>query len=518
MWKISTSNNLATPLITLHSSVYLMPKLYYKSFFKDNLIVIISTALVYMQGIIVMPLIIKTVGVTVYGGLALLTSLLGLTIGISTFGAGFKSRRFLPSAKSMDMRRDLFYPPLLFQLFSIVFLSALLIIFDDQINTYFFKNEITYSSFLIPLYMIGTVLYSQGADYFKLTSRVHYMTAATLCFPYINIGFILAYICFYHFISINVLMLSQIVSALLIAIPCFWIVFREIGIKLSFYNIKDLVADIKLGFPLLLGFILNFILVGCDRYFIAFYLTVTDVGYYAPGYAIGSLIIFVPKAMGLALPQLLSKSVDNENEYDAQQMLNYALKIFILLAIPFILGSIALGRPILTLLANREVAEKAFWITPLVAAGALFYGLNIILSNILFVRMKTVVLFKVNLFAGLFNLLTNAIFIYIFRNIIVAGITTLLSYLFSYLYVTKAIKDEKWPVDFHLPVILKSLASSLFMYAILLGGVSANGEYLSIPMLALLVALGIISYFCGLLALGAFTKKEIQFVKSFISK
>jgi O-antigen/teichoic acid export membrane protein len=495
-----------------------MTKLHYKSFIKDNLVVLFGTALVYMQGFILMPVIIKTVGVTVYGGLALLTSLLGLTMAVSNFGAGFKSRRFMPSAKSMKIRRDLFYPPLLFQLFSILFSSALLIIFHDQLNTYFFKNEITYNPFLIPLYMVGMILYSQGTDFFKLTSRVHYMTAATLCFPYIHIVFILAYIYIYRSISINVLMVSKVVSAFLIAIPCFGVVFREIGIKFSFYRIKDLVADIKLGFPLLLGYISDFILAGCDRYFIAFYLSVTAVGYYAPGYALGSLIVFVPKAMGLVLPMLLSKAVDNEDEYDAQQMLNYALKIFILLAIPFVFGSIVLGRPILTLLANKEVAEKAIWVTPLVAAGALFYGLYIILSNVLFVRMKTAVLFKITLFGGLFNLLTNAILIYFFRNIIVAAITTLLSYFFSFLYITKTIKDEKWPVDFHLPVILKSLASSLFMSAILLGALSTNGEHLPIPMLALLLALSIICYFFGLLVLGTFTQKEIQFVKGFISK
>ena len=98
-----------------------MPESYSKSFFRDNAIVIIGVALVYMKGIILMPIIIKTVGVTIYGGFVLLSSLLGIVFGISSFGAGFRAKRFMPSAGNMQARRDLFYPQFFFQMFSIVF-------------------------------------------------------------------------------------------------------------------------------------------------------------------------------------------------------------------------------------------------------------------------------------------------------------------------------------------------------------------------------------------------------------
>ena len=306
---------------------------------------------------------------------------------------------------------------------------------DRQINLYIFKNEINYSVLIIPLYLISYVLYSQGSDYFRYTSRVKYMMVANIFFPYIHIALILLFFCFYRYISINVLVMSYAVSAFLIAVPCFWIIFKEIGVRFSFYSIKGLVSDIKIGFPLVLGFIVDFILVGSDRYFIAFYLTVSAVGYYNPGYILGSLIIFIPKAIGTALPQLMSKAVDSKNESEAYRMLNYALKIFLLLAIPFFFGSMVLGKPILILLANSEVAENAYLITPIVALGTLFYGLNIILSNVLFVRLKTYAMFKMNLFASVFNLLANLILLYFFRNIIVAAITTFLSYFLVFIYI-----------------------------------------------------------------------------------
>ena len=333
-----------------------MSQSYSRSFIKDNSIVIVGHMLVYMKGIILMPIIIKTMGVTIYGGFVLLLSVFGIVFGISSFGAGFRAKRFMPSAGNIRARRDLFYPQFYFQMFSIVFFSAILVLLDRQINTYIFKNEITYSVLILPLYLFCYALYSQASDYFRYTSRVNYMTVTGISFPYIHIGTILLFFYCYRYISINILVLSQTLSALLIAVPCFWIIFREIGVRFSFYSIKSLISDIKIGFPLVLDFIVDFILAGSDRFFIAFYLTVSAVGYYNPGYVLGSLIIFIPKAMGTALPQLMSKAVDGDSEYEAQRMLNYALKIFLLLAIPFIFGSMVLGKPILTLLANSEVA------------------------------------------------------------------------------------------------------------------------------------------------------------------
>jgi len=495
-----------------------VPTTHYRSFVKDNSVVLAGHILVYMKGLILMPIIIKTVGVTVYGGFVLLSSVLGIAFGISSFGAGFRARRFLPSTAEMATRRELFYPQFLFGLFSILFFSTVLILLDRQINIYIFKNEISYSVLIIPLFLVLYFLYSQGIDYFRYTSRVHYMTAATLSFPYIHIGLILLFFCCYHFISINVLVLSQTLSAFLIVIPCFWIIFREIGVKFSFYSVKNLISDIKIGFPLVLNFIVDFILAGSDRYFIAFYMTVSAVGYYNPGYVLGSLIIFIPRAMGTALPQLMSKAVDSKNEYEAQRMLDYALKTFLLLAIPFIFGSMVLGKPILTLLANSEVAENAYLITPIVALGTLFYGLNIILSNVLFVCMKTYAMFKMNLFASLFNLLANLIFLYFFRNIIVAALTTFLSYFLAFMYTNRIVKKEAWQVDFQPVVILKSTVAALFMAALLFSVSFKTGGVDSMATLAGEVALGIVAYIGGVFTLGTFSKKELRFLKSCVCK
>ncbi|MDA7679709.1 lipopolysaccharide biosynthesis protein [bacterium] len=484
--------------------------LYSKSFVKDNAGVIVGHILIAIKGFILMPVIIKTVGITAYGGFVLLSSILSIVFGISTFGAGFRAQRFLPSTSNITTRRELFYCQFFFQMFSILFLSLLFFLLNRQVNVNIFNNEISYSAWIIPLYLISYTIYSQGSLYLRYTSRTNYMIIANISFAYINIGLILLYYYNYNFMSIDMLFISQILAATIIAVPCFTIIFREIGIEFTFYSMRNLISDIKIGFPLVLNFIVDFILAASDRYLIALYLTVSSVGYYNPGYVLGSFIVLIPKAMGTVLPQLMSKAVDNKNENEAQRMLNYSLKIFLLLAIPFIFGTIVFGKRILTLLANREIAENAYVVTSIVALGALFYGLYIIISNVLFVRMKTFAMFKINLSASLFNLLANLIFLYFFKNIIVTAFTTFFSYFIAFMYAYKIVKKD-WSMDFQSVVIIKSVLASLFMGCFLFW-ISFNSDNNdSISMLISEIVLGIVIYFGALLVLKTFSTKELAF-------
>jgi O-antigen/teichoic acid export membrane protein len=489
-----------------------MKHIHYKSFISHNLIVILGAAFINLKGVILMPIIIKSGGVTIYGGFMLLVSILGITYGVSSLGAGFRAKRYLPSVRTADERSNLFYPQFYFHFIMIGILSLLLVLLKNPLNSVLLKNEVTYSIWVIPAYLLSFFLYSQGSDYFRYTSRIHYMTIAILCYPYLHIAFILIYLNLYGSIGIDALILSSALSALLIAVPSFRMVFRENGVKLRYYKRAGLISDIRLGFPLILGFMVDFILAGSDRYLIAIYLSVTDVGYYVPGYVLGSLIIFLPKAMGTVLPQLLTRAVDGGNEGEARTMLNYAVKLFLLLAIPFAFGCLAVSKPVLTLLANQEVAQKAFWIAPIVAVGAIFYGLSLILSNALFVKLRTKAIFKMNLLAAIVNLAANAIFIFIFRSLIVAAITTLLSYLIALIYAYRIVSAD-WPINLGMGTIIKSVAASAVMLAI----ISAfKTQLVNLPagaLSAVVVGLGILVYSLCILGFRTFSSKELLFLR-----
>ena len=127
-------------------------------------------------------------------------------------------------------------------------------------------------------------------------------------------------------------------------------------------------------------------------------------------------------------------------------------------------------------------------------------------------------MFKMNLFASLFNLAANLILLYFFRNIIVAAITTFMSYFLVFIYINKIIKKESWLVDFQPVVIIKSVTASLFMATLLFWVSSKAVEVNSVAIVTGGMVLGIVAYIGGLLILGTFSKKELQFVRSFVCR
>ena len=489
-----------------------MSQSYSKSFIKDNAVVLSGHILIYLKGIILLPILIKSIGVTVYGGYTLITATIGFLFGISSFGAGFRCKRFLPSSVEKSARQLLFYPQFLFQIAVIVGLSLICLSCNPFIQRHL--HDFRLAIWLVPLYLISMTIWSQSTDYFRYTNRMVYFNFSTVIHPYAFIGAVLLILSLKLKLTVNLLLASQLIVMFIISIPLSIKMLGEIGLRPSFYKMGQLVEDVNLGFPLVLNYLVDFILSGSDRYLIAAFISVTAVGYYNPAYTLGSLIIFFPKVSGVVLPPLLSKAVDNGREDEARTMLNYTLKGFLLVAIPFVAGSYILSEPLLTLFANAEVASNAVLVTPIVAIGILFYGLTIILNNIFFVRMKTKVMFKISAVAAILNVLLNLIFLYFFRNVVVAAVTTMMSYFVVFLYAYRVV-SPLWKICWDYKIIIKSIFASIIMVLVLMFVEIKLADMVAYPIMLLMsqIILGILVYFVTILALGVFSKKELIHLK-----
>lgn len=484
----------------------------YKEFIRNNFIVMIGQLLTYAKGIILIPLIIKTVGETIYGGYTLINTILGFVFGISSLGVGFTFMRYIPAAIEKKARQILYYPQFSIQLVSIGILSLLLILFYPFISNIFIKDKLYFSAWLIAPYLIFYYLFSQGTSYFRYTHRVHYYNYATIAYPYLHVALIL--LCYYCFdsLSIDLLFVTLIIASILIGGPLFYMLIKEIGFKFTFPAVSKLIEDVRLGYPLVVANLVDIALSSSDRFIIAALISVTAVGYYAPAYTLGSLIIFIPKVSGVVLPPLICKLVDGDNKEDAQRMVNYTLKYFLLIAIPFIFGCVALAKPILTLLANREVAEQANMVTPVIALGMLFYGLNIILYNTLFVQLKTKALLKINFYNAVINIVLNICLLYLFKNIVFAAFAALISYFLVFIFVGKLLAST-WVINISFSVILRSIIASLVMYAIIMFMTPLSYFLSNICILAIQIVIGMIIYFTLLIMMKVFTAEEKEYLK-----
>jgi len=490
----------------------------YKSYIKDNILVLSGHTLIYFKGIILLPILIKSVGVTVYGGYTLVITTLGLLFGISSFGAGFRCKRFLPSSEGKNARQLLFYPQFFFQIAVIIGLSLLSLFFNPLIERHL--HDIKLAIWLVPLYLLSMTIWSQTTDYFRYTNRMAYFNCSTVVHPYAFIVVVLLILSLNQNLTVNLLLASELIVMFIISIPLSIKMLGEIGLQPFLYKIGELIEDLKLGFPLVLSYLVNFILSGSDRYLIAAFISVTAVGYYNPAYTLGSFIIFFPMVSGVVLPPLLSKAVDNGREDEAQTMLNYTMKGFLLVSIPFVAGSYILSEPLLIMFANGEVASNASLVTPIVAIGILFYGLTVILNNIFFVRMKTKAMFKVSATAAILNVLLNLIFLYFLRNVVVAAVTTMMSYFTVFLYAQR-VANSLWKINWNYKTIMKAVVASITMVAVLMFVKIKLPNTTDYQVMFLIgqIIMGILVYFAMIFALGVFSKKERMYLKNiFVSQ
>jgi len=483
-----------------------------KTFIRNNVSVLVTHILIYLQGLVLTPILIKTAGVTLYGGYVLLISMIGFIFGISSFGVGFRYRRFMPGTNDKQKRKTLFFTQFTFQLSSVLLVALLFIVFFSYIDKLFFNGGVNFSLWLVLPYLLFHVFFNQGANYFRFTHRISIFNYATLTKPYLFISIALFGYGISKKFTVDSLLVANTVSAFIVAVVLFRIIFKEIGLSFKLQSLKELAQDIKLGFPLVLNYVVDIILSAGDRYVIAAFLSITAVGYYSPAYALGSLVIFFAKVSGVVLPPLMSRLVDQGDEKTASKMLDYTLKGYLLLATPFVAGCALLAKPILAVYTNMELAENAFPVMPIVALGSLFYGINIILSNVLFVRMETGVMFKANAIAATLNLFLNLVVLYYFRNIMLAAIITVISYFAAFVYIFQKVRLT-WILNIQSSIILKSIISSVMMAASLIWYLQIFLETPRIGVIVGAIILGIIVYMFSLVLLKTFSRHEWHLIR-----
>jgi len=211
---------------------------YKKTFLKNNFIVTVAHLLIYAKGILLLPILIKYLGVSIYGAYSLIVGYTGLIYGVSSLGIGFKYQRFIPSITYKRERSKLFYIQFYFQLISIFFICIILYFVNSQIKELFIKYN--YSFAIIGGTIIMLFLYSQSTDYFRYTHRIKLFAIPVAINPYLNIIFIVLGIFFFKNLTIDFLLGTSILSMALLSLPLFIIIIKELGFSIPKFKIKEI--------------------------------------------------------------------------------------------------------------------------------------------------------------------------------------------------------------------------------------------------------------------------------------
>lgn len=486
----------------------------YKEFVRDNIMVLGGNILIYARGIILLPLVIKFFGVSSYGVYSLFVSYVSIAYGISSLGVGFQYQRSMPSAATTLERRQLFYPQLLFRTGVLALLGVGFLFAHKDIDTLLLKTDEEYSQFAVIAMLASMLLFAQTTDYFRYTGRMKYFTLGTVANPYLLIVSVVLGVLLFDQTSLDYLLYSNSIAMLVACAPLTFIVMREIRFRASFYKLPQLIDDIKLGFPITLSVFLDFLMAGSDRFVIAYFLSATAVGFYAPVYTIAFFVVLIPKVLGVVLPPLLSRAVDSGQHNAANILVNKGTKMFLFFIIPYVVAMGVLAKPILALLANDEIASSVSHLVPIIGVGVIFYGLNIIFSHgVAFIKLQTKWILYSNAVAGFLSVSLNIVFMSLFNDLLVPAVVTSASFLVSYILLWNRI-HRLINIRFDCQFIMKVFSASVIM-AVMITAISMM-DFDNLTTVAVSLPVALAAYAASIYAFKAVGDSEIKYIQKYL--
>lgn len=421
--------------------------------------VVVQTA-VYLQALVLFPVVIWHAGAQGYGEFVVFVALLYLLYGLYASGIPYRYRRELVSARHTDERRALFGPQFAFQLLSLATVSLAILVWAAV------SRAASVPAWVLIFWLVCHTFYRFVADYFRYTLRLGLFNFLSAAPPYLFLFFVLVDIWVRASLSVERLLALQACGFALPALFPAGRLLREIGLPSLVLRWRTLVDDVKSGAPLTAELIIDFLLASSDRFLIAAFLSLADVGRYQPAYTLGMLVIFLPKVFDALLLPNLNRLIDRGKIAEAERLVRAMFDLVLLIAVPFAAASLFVGPTLLRLLTTPEIASASRWVTPIVASAAACYGLMLIAGQVAFALRRTRVILLANAAGAAVNVVLNLMLLPLVVSIVVPAVTTLLGYGVGLALTARSLKGS-WRFTIDWPMPLRCVAATTAMIFLL---------------------------------------------------
>ena len=479
----------------------------YQQFARRIGLIGITNLLISLSGLILLPILTKTLPIEEYGTYVQITVTIGLFPGIVMLGLPYTMVRFLAAAKSREEIQEGYYSIAGITILSAGLASIALFLLAEPIAVALFDGRTTVTRILALVVFLECMNLLQY-NYFRTFQQIkRYSSLLFLktCLQLISVA-ALVLAGYGIFGAVVGLLATNLMLFLVMGI----LIVSEIGVAIP--GFKNLREYLSFGLPTVPGNLSSWVVNSSDRYVIALFLGTAYVGYYSPGYTLGNVVSMFIAPLSFMLPAVLSKHYDDGNLNDVKTVLSYSMKYFLALAIPSVVGLSLLSKPLLTILSTPEIAEQGYLITPFLALTGLLFGLFAIIAEILVLEKKTSITGTIWILAAVLNLGLNIIFVPRI-GIVGAAATTLFAY--SLAFILSAYYSFKYlvfPVDGSF--ILKCLVAAAIMgVVVIIGAPQMSGGLVGIT---LLVGISALIYGAGLFMLRGFKKEEIRFFRGLL--
>ena len=244
-----------------------------------------------------------------------------------------------------------------------------------------------------------------------------------------------------------------------------------------------------------------------DRLVIGSFLGPKAVGIYSANYAIAGLLMLFQAPLQMTLLPKIS-ALWESNRQSALRYISLSNKFFLTLAIPFVMALPLLAGRFLTRLGNEEIGGGGAWLTLLIGAGVLLWGVSVMQSQIFYGARRTLAIGIVTVVAAVLNLVLNVLLVPVW-GITGSAFSTLVCYLLSCAVLFRLGRSIA-KLDFYWWYLLKCLAGALVMGLVLrVMNAWASPLYLS-------VFAGAVTYAISLWFLRAIAPIEFELVRNFL--
>jgi len=478
---------------------------------RDFIITLAGSAMSGLQGIVVLPIMIRIAGEATYGAYVLLISFLGLWITFIGYGIPYRYQRNLVSAKTVAERRALFEPQFTFQLLMVGLISAAILLAGHRLETWLFGDMTHFTPAYLAAVLLSNLLCRQAQDYFRYTQRFLPLSISSAGATYVFVAILVAVAALTRELSLDTLLLLQTATYLAVSLPLLAVLLRELGLPRLRLPFRTLLEDLHIAWPLSVELLIDYALRFGDRYVILLYLSVADVGRYQPAYALATVVMVLPTLTDIILVPALSRLIDLGERAEAERLLAAFLRLFLMFALPFAVGALMMGPTILGLLASPEIGIASRWVAPLMAVASIFLGIMRLASLVAFVMGRTRTILGASLVGAGLNIALNVIVLAMIRDIAVPAASALVGYVAAAVYTVLALRPV-WRIGFEWRAIARyCIAAAAMGIALrLLGYSPGTVEPVSPFVLAAVLPAGGIAYFAALAAIGGFGRREIN--------
>ena len=478
---------------------------------RNFVITLAGSAMSGLQGIVVLPIMIRLAGEATYGAYTLLISLLGLWIAFIGYGIPYRYQRNLVSAKTLAERRALFEPQFTFQLLMVVLASAVIVLAGRRLESWIFGDMTHFTPAYLAAVLFSNLFCRQAQDYFRYTERFLPLSVSTASATYVFVAILVAVALLSNTLSLDTLLLLQAITYLAISLPLLVVLLRELGLPRLRFPFRTLLEDIHIAWPLSVELIIDYALRFGDRYVILLYLSVADVGRYQPAYALATVVMMLPSHIDIILVPALSRLIDLGERAEAERLLAAFMRLFLMLSVPFAVGALMMGPTILGLLTTTEIGVASRWVSPLMAVASIFLGIMRLASLVAFVMGRTRTILGASLLGAGLNIALNMVLLAIIRDISVPAASALVGYVAAGVYTVLALRPV-WHIGFEWGAIARYCLAAAAMGVVLwlLGYPPGTVVPVNPFVLTAVLAAGGISYFAALTAVGGFGRRELN--------